>query len=78
MHGALNGNIDWPASIPVGLALLIAAIRKRKIEYAMGASPCLSPHVILHSWVGALLAVVSSTPELIAAVCGLWILVVLF
>ncbi len=65
----------WPASIPVGLALLVAAIRKGRIEYAMGASPCLSPHVLLHSWVGALLAIASSTPELITAVIGLWILV---
>lgn len=65
----------WPASIPVGLALLTAAIRTRKMAYAMGASPCLSPYVLLHSWVGALLAVVSQLPEMIAATIGLWILV---
>ncbi len=65
----------WPASIPVGLALLVTAIRKRRIEYAIGASPCLSPYILLHSWVGALLAVVASVPETIAAVVGLWILV---
>lgn len=65
----------WPMSIPMGLALLIASIRKRKIEYAMGASPCLSPYVLFHSWVGALLAIVSSLPETLAAVVGLWILV---
>ena len=65
----------WPASVPVGLALLVAAVRKGKIEYAMGASPCLSPYVLLHSWVGALLAIVASLPELVAAVIGLWILV---
>lgn len=33
----------WPLSIPVGLALFVAAIRKHRIEYAMAASPCLSP-----------------------------------
>jgi hypothetical protein len=60
-------------SIPVGLALLVTAIRKQKIEYALAASPCLSPYVLLHSWVGVLLAIVSSTPETIAAVIGLWI-----
>jgi len=65
----------WPMSIPVGLALLIASIRKCKIEYAMGASPCLSPYVLFHSWVGALLAIVSSLPETLAAVAGLWLLV---
>ena len=65
----------WPTSIPIGLALLVAAIRKRRIEYAMGASPCLSPYVLFHSWVGALLAVAESMPETVAAVIGLWILV---
>lgn len=65
----------WPMSIPVGLALLVAAIRKGRIEFAMGASPCLSPYVLFHSWVGALLAIVNSVPETIAAVIGLWILV---
>ena len=65
----------WPTSIPVGLALLVAAIHRRKVEYAIGASPCLSPYILLHSWVGALLAVVASVPETAAAVVGLWILV---
>jgi hypothetical protein len=65
----------WPVSIPVGLALLVAAVRKRRIEYAMAASPCLSPYVLFHSWVGVLLAIAASTPETIAAVVGLWILV---
>jgi hypothetical protein len=65
----------WPMSIPVGLALLVASIRKRRIEYAMAASPCLSPYALFYSWTGALLAIVSSTPETIAAVVGLWILI---
>jgi len=62
----------WPASIPVGLALLVASIRTRKIEYAMGASPCLSPYVLLHSWVGAFAALLRRTPEFVAAWIGLW------
>ncbi len=65
----------WPVSIPIGLALLVTAIRKKRIEFAMGASPCLSPYVLFHSWVGALLAIIASVPETIAAVIGLWILV---
>jgi hypothetical protein len=65
----------WPLSIPVGLALLITSLRKQKIEFAIAASPCLSPYLLFHSWVGALLAFVSSTPEVIAAVIGLWIVV---
>jgi len=65
----------WPLSIPVGLALLVTAIRKRKIEYAMAASPCLSPYALFYSWTGVLLAIIASVPETIAAVVGLWILV---
>lgn len=67
----------WPMSIPVGLALFVTSIRKLKIEYAMAASPCLSPYVLFHSWVGVILAIVSSTAETIAAVAGLWILVLI-
>lgn len=65
----------WPMSIPVGLALFVTAVRKREIKYAMAASPCLSPYVLFYSWTGALLAIIGSVPETIAAVIGLWILV---
>ncbi len=65
----------WPMSIPVGLALLAAALHKRKIEFAMAASPCLSPYLMMHSWVAALLAVAASLPETVAAVAGFWILI---
>jgi len=61
-------------SIPVGLVLVVTSLRKRNIFYSMGASPCFSPYILLHSWVVALYAVIRSTPETIAAVVGLWIL----
>lgn len=67
----------WPMSIPVGLALLATAIRKHRLEYAMGAAPCLSPYVLFHSWSGALLAIVASSAETVAAVIGLWVLVII-
>ncbi|NLF49532.1 MAG: hypothetical protein GX577_00200 [Leptolinea sp.] len=73
-----KGNASlWPSSIPVGLALLATALRREKIEYAMAASPCLSPYVLLHSWIGPLLAISASTIETICAVIGLWILVLI-
>lgn len=65
----------WPMSIPIGLALFVTALRKQKVEYAIAASPCLSPYVLFHSWIGVLLSIISSTAEVIAAVIGLWILV---
>lgn len=67
----------WPMSIPVGLALLVAAVRTRKINFSMGAAPCLSPYILLHSWIIALFAIVTRLPELGAAVIGLWILVII-
>ncbi|MEW6717486.1 MAG: hypothetical protein AB1345_08285 [Chloroflexota bacterium] len=65
----------WPASIPVGLVLMVTAIRQRKVEYSMAASPCLSPYVLLHSWSGALVSLSKAPLEMIAAVLGLWIMV---
>lgn len=62
----------WPASIPIGLGLLVASLRKRNIGYAMGASPCLSPYVLLHAWSGALMAIVSLPYETLAVVTALW------
>ena len=71
-----NGTL-WPASIAIGLVLLGRAFQKRRIEYAMGASPCLSPYILLHSWIGVLFAISRFLPELIAIVIGLWIWVLI-
>jgi hypothetical protein len=67
----------WPMSIPVGLALLVQALRRREMRFALPASPCLSPYVLFHSWSAALVALARSTPEMVAAVAGLWVLVAL-
>lgn len=67
----------WPASIPVGLGLLIASIRKREVRFAMGASPCLSPYVLFHSWSAALAGLLPAQLEFFAAVAGLWILILI-
>jgi hypothetical protein len=67
----------WPLSIPVGIILILAAIRRQRREYAMVASPCLSPYVLFHAWSGALMAIVSNGPATIAAVFGLWAIVAL-
>ena len=73
---AYNASL-WPSSIPIGLALLVASIHKRNIKSAMASSPCLSPYVLLHAWVVALVPVLSQPIETIAAVIGLWILVII-
>jgi len=63
----------WPLSIPIGLALFVAAIRNRESRFSIAASPFMSPYVLLHSWVSPLLAIVQFPYETIAAVLGLWI-----
>lgn len=65
----------FPASIPVGLALIVASLRQRNIRFAMAASPCLSPYVLLHAWSGAFSALIQTPLEFAAAWAGLWILV---
>ncbi len=67
----------WPMSIPVGLVLLVTSIRTRRIEPAMAAAPCLSPYVLFHSWAGALLAIATFQMEMLVAVAGLWLLVLI-
>ena len=67
----------WPASIPVGLVLITAAIRRNNIKPAMAASPCFSPYVLLHSWSGALVALSQDQFEMSSAVIGLWIMVII-
>jgi len=67
----------WPWSIPVGLALVAAAIFKREIKYAMPASPCLSPYVLFHSWSSALIALSANDVAMIAISTALWLLVII-
>lgn len=67
----------WPASLPVGLALMVLAIRKREMNFAIGASPCFAPYILLHSWIGALFAIIKAEWELFAVVLGLWGVVIL-
>lgn len=70
-----GGNASlWPVSLPVGLGLLTASIIKQNLRYAISASPCFSPYLMLHSWIGPLIAILPSTPILVSAVIGLWIL----
>jgi hypothetical protein len=67
----------WPISIPIGLALLVAAIRLKQVKWAMAASPCLSPYVLFSSWSGALAALSSQTLELASVVLGLWLVTIM-
>jgi hypothetical protein len=66
----------WPATIPIGLGLLIISLRRRKMNFAMAAAPCLSPYIMFPSWVSALGAFLSSPVEAITAIIGVWIFII--
>lgn len=72
-HSALINNSLFPLSIIVGLPVVVYAFRESKYNLAVAASPCFAQTLSQQSWVISLLAIVKSTPELVAAVIGLWL-----
>ncbi|MGA9191811.1 MAG: hypothetical protein WBZ24_08770 [Anaerolineales bacterium] len=72
--GIAHNSSLWPVSLPLGLGLAVAALRKRDRRYAIAAGPTLSPYVMITSWSAPLMAVADSTAEMTVAVIGLWIL----
>jgi hypothetical protein len=64
----------WPWSAPVGVALLGWGIRARDLHPALAAAPLLSPHVILHSWITALVALARKPVVLAVLVVALWVI----
>ncbi len=71
LAGPFNVSI-WPRGIPIAIALLIAAFRGRKREFAMMASPFLAPYTVVMSWSGALAAFSTDTLAMILVSLGSW------
>lgn len=67
----------WPLGIPLGLLLMVKAIRTRTSNPAMAAGPFFSPYVLLHAYSGALVSLATSAIEMTAVSTGLWIAVLL-
>ncbi len=67
----------FPMSLPIGLALTVAAFRKNDIRYSMMASPLFSPYLLFYSWIGAFLALAPQPWEAAAAVIGMWIVILM-
>jgi hypothetical protein len=63
----------WPYGVPVGLACLYLAIRRRQIHIAMAASPLLSPYTILLTWSGFVLSFAKSTKAIVLVSILSWI-----
>jgi hypothetical protein len=62
----------WPWSIPIGLVLLAISLRDMRQDFAMAASPFMSPYVAYYSWVGVLAGFLGDEYILIVAVVGMW------
>jgi hypothetical protein len=62
----------WPRSIPIGIALLVAAIRNRNLSLAMISSPFFSPYIAPQSWSLALLGLATMPLELFSVSIGIW------
>jgi hypothetical protein len=44
----------WPRAIPIGVVILVSAIRRKKKFLSLTASPFLSPYLSVHSWASAI------------------------
>lgn len=53
----------FPEGIPIGLVLLIMAIWKREIKFAIAASPFFSPYLTSHTWAIVWLGLLSLFPQ---------------
>jgi hypothetical protein len=65
----------WPFSIALGLPLAAAAFFRRRFEFAIAATPFLSPYVMFTSWSGVLAALFRKRVLLALVSLGLWGLV---
>jgi hypothetical protein len=63
----------WPQSIPIGLVMLVTAIRREKPGLALASSPFLSPYLSMHTWVVAVLGLLPGNLEAISSVVGIWL-----
>lgn len=63
----------WPWALPIGLVLVVLSMRDRRKDFAMAASPFLSPYLAYHSWVSVLAGLLGYPLELVVAVTGMWI-----
>lgn len=70
---AIHNLSIWPAGLPIGLALLIFGLRRRKKGLSIIAGPSFSPYVCVHSWSIPMLPILPMQWETIAAAIGSWL-----
>lgn len=70
-----TGNASFfPFSLPIGFALMVAAMRTNSVRFALAASPCFFPVLTPQCWLAPILAIVTMPLELFAASIGVWII----
>lgn len=62
----------WPWAIPIGVVLTALSLRDLREDFAIAASPFLSPYLAYHSWAAALTSLMRRDFELIIAVAAMW------
>jgi hypothetical protein len=67
----------WPRSIPIGLVILLEALKRKEKVKAMMASPFLSPYMPAHSWVAAIVGLSGNSLYTIVASVTSWLVWVL-
>lgn len=67
----------WPWAVPIGIVLSALSIRDMRKDFAMAASPFLSPYLAYHSWVSVLTGLIRYDFEFIIAVTSMWLVAVL-
>lgn len=73
--GAMRWSADiWPWGVPVGAGLAYFAFRRSDPVLALAAAPFLSPYVVWHSWIAALLPLTRNRWALAAGIIGSWVL----
>lgn len=75
IDSAWNASL-WPWSIPIGVVLIARSLRDGRKDFAMAASPFLSPYLAYHSWAAVLTALIKKDFDLIAACIGMWLVAV--
>jgi len=72
LHSAGTEQAIWPLGLPAGLVATYRALREKKIAPAYIASPLLSPHVGVYSWLVVVLLAVKHVDYMALIWIGSW------
>jgi hypothetical protein len=67
----------WPWAIPIGIVLVALSLRDLRDDFAMAASPFLSPYLAYHSWVSVLAGLIRHDFEFVIAVAAMWLVAII-